>query len=286
MTNVFFFTDIHGHYQLFSAIIKWCKEQDNQCKIIYGGDAADRGEYGYQIIKELLADTNVIYIYGNHEELFLQAADSIVGTYANNDETYNLLTSCDEKQALSILNQMIGNEQVQLHIHNGGKSTLKSWLLDGANLNLLDQLRFLPRVYSYNNLDFCHAGSVYSIFQEGFKKPIPKYAEELLIWDRSAIQFGWEKDRICIFGHIPTIYLPAKIYGRNTSLDNIHPCMWGELLKSGKHVRPGYKIDMDTCTHASNKAFVLNCNTFQVNCFTYNEQNNIVTITEYELQRP
>ena len=282
MTNVYFFTDIHGHYPLFRAIMDWCGKNT----VIFGGDSADRGKDGYKIIKELLAAPNVIYLYGNHEELFVRAADSIIGAYASSDDAYNFLTSCDENQASVILNEVRQKkEEVLLHIYNGGESTLKAWLLDKANQDIIDKLRFLPRVYSYKNLDFCHAGSTYLTFKEGFKKPIPKHIEEALIWDRNCIPMGWEENRIGIFGHTPTIHLPAKIYGRDKSLASIHPCMWGELL-GGKNKRGGYKIDMDTGAYATNKAFVLDCNSLKTFCFTYNEQNNSTVITEYELQRP
>ena len=280
---VYFFTDIHGHYPLFRAIIDWCGEST----IIYGGDAADRGENGYKIIKELLANPNVVYLYGNHEELFINAADSIIGAYASSDEAYDFLTSCDINQTSVILNEVrYKKEEVTLHIYNGGISTLKDWLLDKANLDIIDKLRFLPRAYSYKNLDFCHAGSVYSTFSDYMTDPIKnKYLEHYLIWDRDMIPFGWEKDRIAVFGHTPTLYLPDKIYGRDKNIQNIHPCMWGELL-GAKEKRGGYKIDMDTGAYASNKSFVLNCDTLQTYCFTYDEQTQQVTITEYELQRP
>lgn len=286
MKNVYFFTDIHGHYQLFSAIINWCKKQSNQYQIIYGGDAADRGENGYKIIKELLVDPNIIYLYGNHEELFVHAADSIIGSYASSDEAYNFLISCDENQASVVINEMRSKkEEVLLYIYNGGESTLKDWLLDQANFDIIDRLRFLPRVYTYNNLDFCHAGSTYLTFKEGYKKPIPKHVEQALIWDRNCIPMGWEKDRIGVFGHTPTVFLPSKIYGRNTSIDDIHPCMWGELM-GGKHKRGGYKIDMDTGAYATNKSYVLDCNTLQTYCFQYDPKTQQTTITEYKLERP
>ena len=269
--KTFFFTDIHGHYPLFRAIIDWCGKNT----IIYGGDAADRGKNGYQIIKELVNATNVIYLYGNHEQLFVQAADAIIGAYSNNKLINNG----------QILSQMRSQEQVQLHIYNGGENTLKDWLLDQANLDIINKLRFLPRTYSYKNLDFCHAGSTYSMFKEGSKKPLPQYVETALIWDRNCIPMGWEKDRIGVFGHTPTIHLPAKVYGRDKSLANIHPCMWGELL-GGKNKRGGYKIDMDTGAYGSNRAFVLDCDTLQTYCFEYNEKTKQITITEYELKRP
>ena len=92
MREVFFFTDIHGNKRLFDFLRKWCYEQDSECTIIYGGDAADRGEDGFYIMNELLNDPHIIYLYGNHEDLFVKATDAIIGAYAFNDKDYDLLT--------------------------------------------------------------------------------------------------------------------------------------------------------------------------------------------------
>ena len=89
--KVFYFTDVHGQLDLFHAMLNWCACQDSEYHLIYGGDAADRGEYGYQIMKELLNNPRVTYLYGNHEDLFVKAADAIIGKYAMSDESYAYL---------------------------------------------------------------------------------------------------------------------------------------------------------------------------------------------------
>ena len=295
MHDVFFFTDIHGQYPLFNAMRNWCYKQDEECIIIYGGDAADRGPDGYRIIKELLDDPRIVYIYGNHEDLFIKAADAIIGAYANNDERYEFLHNCDHNRAIFILKDMSAhyNEDVRLHIHNGGESTLLAWLEDGANEEIIDRLRNLPRTFSYENIDFCHAGSCYNAFKavaeaEYNNTTRPWYDEEMLIWDRDGIALGWETNRICVHGHTPTIYLPARAYGRDKSESNIHPCSWHDMMGS-KDKRGGLKIDMDTGMTFTGRAFILNCLTMKATGFDDPAVRNpgvphyVTTIEEYKM---
>lgn len=273
MHDIFYFTDVHGQYHLFQYMVKWCKEQDPECMIVFGGDAADRGPDGYRIIKELLDDPQIAYIYGNHEDLFIKAADAIIGAYANSDERYEFLKNCDRNRAVFIVRELSAryNEDVRLHIANGGEPTLLSWLEDGANEEIIDKLRTLPRTFSYENIDFCHAGGGYNAFKsvaeaEYNGKTYPWYEEETIIWDRDCIPLGWENGRICVHGHTPTIYLPARICGRDKSEKNAHPCAWHELM-GAKDKRGGLKIDMDTGMTFTGRAFVLNCLTMKATGF-------------------
>ena len=273
MHDIFYFTDVHGQYHLFQYIVKWCKEQDPECMIIFGGDAADRGPDGYRIIKELLNDSQIIYLYGNHEDLFIKAADAIIGAYANDDERYEFLKNCDHNRAVFILREMSAhyNEDVRLHIANGGEPTLLAWLEDGANEEIIDRLRSLSRTFSYENIDFCHAGGTYKAFKtvadaEYLNTAHSWYDEEILIWDRNCVSLGWETGRICVHGHTPTIYLPARVCGRDKSEKNIHPCSWYDLM-GAKDKRGGLKIDMDTGMTFTGRAFVLNCLTMEATGF-------------------
>lgn len=282
MHDVFFFTDIHGESRIFDAMRNWCYKQDPDCTIVYGGDAADRGEDGFYIMNELLNDSHIIYLYGNHEDLFVKSADAIIGAYASDDKRYEYIHHCDESMADKVLYEMTDindNDDVKLHIYNGGNSTLKAWLMHSATEEFIDNIRNLPRTFSYENIDFCHAGGVYSAFKtiaeaEYMNTMRPYYEENILIWDRNLIPLGWENGRICIHGHTPTIHLPAGIYGRDKSLNNIHPCSWNDKM-GAKDKRSGMKIDMDAATAFTQKAFVLNCLTLQIQGFESKTINGI-----------
>mgnify|MGYP002526906662 CR=1 FL=1 len=85
MHDVFYFTDIHGRKDLFDRIISFCEQQDPEYTLIFGGDAADRGSEGYYIMTALLDNPHVIYLKGNHEDLFVKAARAIIGHFSMTD---------------------------------------------------------------------------------------------------------------------------------------------------------------------------------------------------------
>ena len=64
MNKHYCFTDIHGNYNLWCQIKNFCDETD---KLIFLGDAIDRGDAGLQIVQEMLKDKRITYLKGNHE---------------------------------------------------------------------------------------------------------------------------------------------------------------------------------------------------------------------------
>lgn len=268
MHDVFYFTDLHGRMDLFNMMRDWCYSQDTECTIIYGGDACDRGENGYEIIQELLADPQIVYLYGNHEDLFVQAVDAIIGYCASSDEAYAQLHNFHtEEDACNFIATLEHNEAVYLHLANGGLLTLVHWLLDGANEEIIDQLRNLPRVYRYNQIDISHAGYTASAFDGIWaadeQTAANAYDLHEIIWNRSCLALGWATDRIGVFGHTPTASLPAGIYGRDKSLARIRPCAWQDKMGAIEK-RGGWKIDMDTGAVWTGRAYVLNLLTLNV----------------------
>ena len=264
MHDIFYFTDVHGCYDLYRAAMGYCLTQDPKCTIVYGGDACDRGKDGYKIMKELLAHPQVIYLQGNHEDLFVQAAWEIIKDYhgmIDSDEIWGYLYNCQIKDFAS--------SAVQLHIYNGGFQTLHDWMMDGMPKDFVEQINDLPITCTYENIDFCHAGGRYKEFQNVARDEydgqfINKDDFMMLVWDRNYLGMGWAPDRICIFGHTPTPYLSAKYYGKDKSLANVHPCAYNAMLDDKW---TGRKIDMDTGAFASGRLYVLNCLTMQAQGF-------------------
>ena len=263
MHDVFYFTDIHGQYQLYRKIINYCKTKDPEATIIFGGDAADRGTNGYQIIKELINNPYVVYLKGNHEELFVNAAREIIGHCAYTDELYDFLHNIHDKEdAEDLILEVkdIYRKAVLLHTYNGGMPTLIDWLLDGAPEDLIDNIEKLPITFTYNNVDFCHAGGGPQAFKdvqdaEYNKKNLPPSSVRICIWDRECTSIGWFPERICVHGHTPTSLLKIKdnpIY----KIENSKPLAW--IGSSSPQKYNGWKIDMDCCSAFSNKAFILN----------------------------
>ena len=250
MQKVFFFTDIHGMWGLYKSIIDFCISQDPNCIIVYGGDACDRGVAGYRIIKDLLNNPNIIYLKGNHEDLFVKSMQAIAGYHSE-----------------TIEEAMYDGGDVDLQIWNGGWSTINDWMKDGKPIDLIEKLNSLPLVTSIHNFDFCHAGGNPKVFQRLMTSEETVADEEDIdhvLWDRNCLGLGWTPGRICAYGHTPTITLPSKYYCLDKSIENAHPCIYTGTLNEKL---TGKKINMDTCACSSGRAYVLDCNTLEVHGF-------------------
>ena len=260
MHDVFYFTDVHGCYSLFHAAMDFCMKQDPECMIIFGEDACDRGRDGYKIMKELLDNPQVVYLKGNHEDMFVHAAWFIKRDYKgklDEDSIWEYLYHAEISDFYST--------EIQNCIYNGGFHTLQDWMLDGMPMNFVDKIDHLPLTFSYEGIDFCHAGGDPKVFKRvadnEYNVTTPdKEDAEMVIWDRNWLGFGWIPNRICVFGHTPTPFLPAKYYGQNKSVANAHPCKYVGLIDERLS---GYRLDMDTGAINSGRLYVLNCLTMK-----------------------
>lgn len=283
MHDVFYFTDIHGNRPLFDAIINYCHEQDDEAMIIFGGDAIDRGEDGYTIMKELLENPYVIYLKGNHEDMFVKAAREIKEMFnfdhADKERVHKCLNACkhfDYKYAA-----------IQDSLYNGGLVTLTDWVLDGMPMDLIERVERLPLTFVYNDIDFCHAGGTYKTFKEINEKEyygteINEWDTDSVLWSRSTIDTGWEVNRTCIFGHTPTPYLEDYLPKFKWPEDcKITPVMYN---RSTPEHKTGWKLDMDTGAIFTGRAYVLNVLTMQAQGFVDKDfENN--EIHEHEIEK-
>lgn len=266
MHDIFYFTDIHGERKLFDAIMNYCHEQDPEAMIIFGGDAIDRGEDGYSIMKELLENPKVVYLKGNHEDMFCKAAREIKALFSfenrSREDVHKVLNACknfDYKYA-----------NIQDSLGNGGMSTLLDWIEDDMPMDLIERVEHLPFTFTYENKDFCHAGSTYKCFKkvadmEYNGEEIENWDSDNLIWSRSTIDIGWEPNRICIFGHTPTPYLEDYLPKFKFPEDyDISPVMYDRTTVNHK---TGWKLDMDTGAVFTGRAYVLNILTMKAQGF-------------------
>jgi hypothetical protein len=264
---------VHGCYPLHKAALEYCFKQDPECMIIYGGDACDRGPDGYKIMRELLENPQIVYLKGNHEDMFVAAARFILNDYHGPiDEQIikNYLYSLTIKD--NCVSQIINC------IYNGGMPTLTAWMLAGMPNDFVSQIDKLPLTFSTDTIDFCHAGTIPKVFnrvaEDEYNGDIPDREDaELLLWDRNMLGYGWAPNRICVYGHTPTPHLPAKYYGKDKSLSKAHPCKYVGNLDERL---TGAKVAMDVATANTNKLYVLNCLTLKAQGFIYNEKNNRV----------
>lgn len=258
MHDIFYFTDIHGMYDLYRAIMDYCHEQDDEAMIIFGGDACDRGERGYEIIKELLDNPRLVYLMGNHEELFCKAAREI-------NSIFDFQTT-DRAKIINALNATLADNiqlhDIQLHIYNGGLPTLIDWIEDGAPMDIIERLEKLPLTFSTDTCDFCHAGGNYQVFEqiaedEYYERQMDKYFRTSILWDRNHIGNMWKQGRTCIFGHTPVLALPSVM----------HIILDDTLDPQPIRLAKGTKINMDTGAAFRGVAWVLNVLTMKAQGF-------------------
>ena len=198
------------------------------------GDACDRGPDGIKIMQEMFEDNRVIYILGNHEEMFLSYIEDGI------------------KESLIMSGELI--------THNGSFKTLS----DYQKLNPLEQ-NFLVKnlkektknYYIYINKEkknffLSHAGIDIDT--------INNLDDKKLLWDREHIKSNkiWDnkyKYWYVVHGHTPVqLIQPDKIIPEVYRYYNNH------------------KIDIDMGTPSSNKIAVLDLDTLQVKYFK--EENN------------
>ena len=176
-------TDLHGRYDLYLKIKEFLKPED---KVIFLGDAIDRGPHSWRLMKAILADDQWEYLCGNHEDIFAKAI-------LEYDE------GCD-------------NEYYMELVMNGGDGTFTSWLNEGAYIEWANVFRKLPHYTHYFNKDgfwimLSHAGFT-PIKGEDGEIYIPNRRD--CLWNRSHFDDEWDEenfsDVIVVHGHTPIPY--------------------------------------------------------------------------------
>ena len=190
------FTDIHGDMKSWNAVKEQFGQPENM--LIFLGDACDRGADGYEIMKDIYNMDNTCYLKGNHEDMFVKAAKEILKWKNEN------CLSTEEIQRMDIYEICPYNDDVSLHLYNGGIATINAWIKDGMPRNIISLLAQLPVRCQVDNYDMCHAGVQWELWQENLNKESQEFKEECL-WNRKHFNYDWEKDRILIHGHTPTV---------------------------------------------------------------------------------
>ena len=265
MHDIFFFTDIHGMYDLYRAIMNYCNEQDPEATIIFGGDACDRGRHGYKIMKELLDNPYVVYLKGNHEDMFVDAAREIKSHFDFSGK------NCEEIKSTLEKTRMFRDRYIHIQdsLYNGGIDTLTDWVMDGMNMEFVDRIDKLPLTFSTDTCDFCHAAGVYQTFltvahDEYYEKPVKEELKNIILWTRSAFNIGWAPGRTAIFGHTPVPCLDEFMEMAWEDDIDIQPYKW---VGKFDPEMTGAKIDMDTGAAFAGTAYVLNVRTMKAQGF-------------------
>lgn len=240
MNKTYVCTDLHGMRSLWEQIKNYCDETDT---IYFLGDAADRGEDGLKLMKDLLADKRVKYLKGNHEDMLV-----LVG--------------------LDIFNGAF--ESMDLLISNGGAQTLRDFLSmedTKEQIKLIKTLDALPLTAEYTNtkgqnIFLSHAGTAFDYTEEEIKNMVfNRY-----LWDRTHICREWTNDpkyenTIMVHGHTPTQILKEKLNECQQFSDKEH------IKYTGKNVITycnGHKIDLDLGSFATGFAALFDLDEMKV----------------------
>ena len=226
MGNVYAVSDIHGNWKVWTTLKNFIQPDDT---VYVLGDCADRGDRGWDIIKEVLADPRFIYLKGNHEDMLVNAV---------RNSKRNGLANADSR----------------LLFNNGGRTTLYDWAADTEeNQALIDDIAKLPcyEVYMNENRQYIyltHAGLTPW-------EPLGNYTEEELLWDRIHYTLdSWPyavNDIVVIHGHTPCMYIAED---RNIEGYEVDKALW---------YCEGRKCCIDNCTILNHAAILLNLDTFE-----------------------
>lgn len=182
-------SDFHGCIGAFTKIKEFIKENDT---VYFLGDAADRGMYGWEIIKEILADKRFIYLKGNHEDMLVNAYREVQRYQEMSDEC-------------------------SLLFDNGGRATFHDLLRDPDRVKIINQL---DRLDSYKRLEMSD-GSVIHLSHAGFTYNKPE-EERNYIWDRAHFQrpdVNIPDNEYIIHGHTPIPFVVEYLDKNRTKIE-------------------------------------------------------------------
>lgn len=237
----YFFSDLHGDGELFDKILNFIDDSEDFVKFYFLGDAADRGQDGYRIMKTMLAHPeHFFYIKGNHEDMFVAAAKEYLGICE--EEGYSP-TEFAKRWEYNVHDIMYCGMDMRLHAMNGGAPTFLSWLMGGCRRNIINALDALPISHRINIegkviYDLCHAGC---LVEDWINKD-----RDALLWDRNHFFQPWthkdeedEPKHILVHGHTAVRSLPNHLL----KLADARMTTWKPVLYN-----EGTKLDLDTRT--------------------------------------
>lgn len=186
-------SDIHGMGDLWDEVKEFVAEEN--ANLVFLGDACDRGPDGYRIMKEMLEMPNVIYLMGNHEDMFVNACMEM------KDAATDAGMSLQEyvKAFYNVTEALLCGYDARLYAQNGGSPTFEAWVNDGAPLNFVNKIAKLPICLQIGTFDFCHAGC--EIEQWG--------SAQDMLWNREHLDLPWVEGRMLIHGHTSVRHIPG-----------------------------------------------------------------------------
>lgn len=227
MSRVFACSDLHGQWDLWQQIKEFLHPDD---VLYFLGDAIDRGEKGYEIMKELMSDSRVIYLKGNHEQMM---EDALQEYQENGGQWYG--------------------EEYDLWAWNGCYPTIEEWEADGRRCEWIHILKKLPRCKVYINKE---EREVY-LSHAGFTPGTRVITDYDLVWDRKHIYDEIddsipESGCVIVHGHTPIQHLVQEL-GSAEYVEADGVVLYGNSTK----------IDIDCGSFATHKISLLDLDTFE-----------------------
>ena len=181
--------DLHGFMEIYKKIKSMLKPED---KVIFLGDAGDRGPESWECIKAIYEDPQFIYLKGNHEDMLVRAAKDYL------------------KYGMWVRNSS------RLCERNGGYEAMRDWEKESDKEEWIKKLDSLPTSYRYESKDFkfllTHAGLTPWLDDDG---EIDMPWDYDLMWDRDHYFTSWipeqVEDIIIVHGHTPIHYLAEDL---------------------------------------------------------------------------
>lgn len=216
------FTDIHGNYELWKAIQSYIKEDDT---LFFLGDALDRGKDGIKIMQEMFNDKRVIYIIGNHENMFLDFTEDL-NKSLREDWEFILHNGCFD--SLKKFNELSKEEQESLRENLKDNTYLKY-----TYTNKKGQKIFLSHAgVSFNKLFYAITKDLLTD-REHIKEKVSLIPESL-------------KDYVIVHGHTPVQFIKGM---------SINPEIY--------YYCDSKKIDLDIATFTTHKIALLDLDTLE-----------------------
>lgn len=213
-------SDLHGCYRLYEKIVNMLNPGD---RVIFLGDAADRGPDNLKTIRAIKNNPDWMYLKGNHEDMMVQAfrKGSLTSFYNGGTMTYREIDNAEDKE------------------------------------ELLEYLDNLPYLFYYkgengNKYWLCHAGFTYR-----GDNPFEYCSNYDLVWSRTHFMDSFDDDIIIVHGHTPIEYLG------DGSFDTQDGHWMGKAFHSPYLYANNHKIDIDAGSFYTHETYLLNLDTFE-----------------------
>ena len=218
--------DIHGYYDKFCDLDAQLEFKPQEDLLVFLGDYTDRGPDSWQMmewVKRHWGSTNVIFLRGNHEQMFWDAFRS------------------EDRKALA-----------QLWLYNGGRDTIRSLEECGEYEDIETWLALIEKMPKYLELE--QNGQKYIFAHAGIKTGIPmaQQSDSYLLWKRDLLKNGYPGPETVIVGHTPVQVLHEYRIGGQ---EKVSPAILCEghfiMVDTGSYMEGGVVSGVDVLTGMS-----------------------------------